>query len=122
MCEPLKAWRQNSERPGAAAVSVCACGRAPAAQVEAFSSEKGGDAVCVPLKEPVHRLHLKPQCIGTFHFHPPQHVLLHLGADTAQCSGLPFILILKSVFATAQSFPAWTKHRSPELPESDRPQ
>lgn len=119
---PLKAWPQNPERPGAAAVAVCACGRAPAAQVEAFGSEKGGDAVCVPLKEPRHRLHLKPQCIGTFHFHPPQHVLLHLGADTAWCSGLPFILILKNMFATAQSFPAWTNHRIPELLESDRPQ
>lgn len=90
-------------------MAVCACGRATAVQVEAFGSEKGDDAVCVPLKEPGHRLQVKPQCIGTFHFHPPQHVLLHLGVDTAWCSGLPFILILKNMLTTAQSFPAWTK-------------
>lgn len=97
-------------------MAVRACGRAPAAHREALGRQKGGDAVCVPLKEPGHWLHLKPLCIGTFHFHPPQRVLLHLGVDTAWCSGFPFILILKNMFATAQSFPAWKKARVSRAP------
>lgn len=111
VCEPLKPRRQNPERPGAAAVAVCACCRALAVQIEAFSSVKGGDAVCVPLKETGHRLHLKPRGIGTFHFHPPQRVLLLLGVDTALCSGaqVSHLSSFLRMFATAWSFPACTK-------------